>query len=526
MDYIRINFGLYGGLSGFGCCSPDPPGNSHPCDEGVSLGFKNEPVSIKNLIKHFSNGALSGPTTQSSISTNSIAYFLTHDQLLLAQWEWSGTTEAHVVVICGIEDGNTIWYMDPDGGKKLSLPYTQFVSHGNREWKGTLICCPSSREHPCHCYNNQYDPDLGELGIDCGGECPNCSSPPLNHCYNQIRDADEEGIDCGGADCSPCTLCNNCILDEGEDAMDCGGTCPPCEYIGNVTDEEIITNTNQLCIEMMAFNKITACCETTVASEREVNFITKRTGSIVLLPGFTAESGSTFRTQMKDLSKYERLCGAICHDYTLPTALTAPPDKLKIYNLLYALEIRYTIYNSSDGSYVYSNYFSIDRDGDFYLWDCLAGVYDGYNVPTGRKDFKMKYSIAYCKGAANLSSKEHNFYVDYCYEKSSTEGSEEPEPPPHFSPPNPDNTQLPSATVLPNFVIIPNPNSGTFQLETNFLLSDIANLKITNLLGATVYKTQNVTDHTIQLQNSASGMFFVVMLLKDGNLLTQKMMIQ
>ncbi|MCL1850685.1 MAG: T9SS type A sorting domain-containing protein [Bacteroidetes bacterium] len=54
----------------------------------------------------------------------------------------------------------------------------------------------------------------------------------------------------------------------------------------------------------------------------------------------------------------------------------------------------------------------------------------------------------------------------------------------------------------------------------------MANLKITNPLGITVYKTQDVTEHTLQLQNSASGMFFVVIVLKDGNMLTQKMMVQ
>jgi len=59
-----------------------------------------------------------------------------------------------------------------------------------------------------------------------------------------------------------------------------------------------------------------------------------------------------------------------------------------------------------------------------------------------------------------------------------------------------------------------------------FPLSKIGTLKITNPLGVTVYQTQNVTEHTIQLQNSATGMFFVVITLKDGNVLTQKMVVQ
>jgi len=529
MNYIRINFGMYGGSASniLGCCSVDPPIGSHPCDEKVPLGFYNEPVSIKNIIKHFSNGTLSGPTANGAFSIKDITYFITHNQLLLAQWEWTGTDKAHVVVIYGI-DGDIIWYMDPDGGKKLPLSYNKFVSNGNRKWAGTLLCCPATREHPCHCYNNQYDPDLDEEGIDCGGECPKCSTPPLNHCYNGIPDADETGVDCGGADCPECTLCNNCTLDPGELEMDCGGTCPPCKYIGNVTDERIITNTAQLLWEMKAFNKITACCATTVASGKEVSFITEPTGSIVLLPGFKAEEGSTFRTQMKDLSKDKRRCGGICHDYTLPTALTKPSDdlyisNLYISNLLYAVQFNYNIYNSG-GEIIFYNFKTIESDGDFYLWDCLHGVYDGVSAPTGRKDFKLEYFVYYCNGTK--LHKEHNFHVNYVYEKSLPEPPDAPETPPQFSPPHPDNTPDLSATTPPHFSIIPNPNPGTFQLETNFPLFNIGNLKITNMIGVTVFETQQLSSATLQLPNSPAGHYFVVMILKDGTMLTQKMMIQ
>jgi hypothetical protein len=76
------------------------------------------------------------------------------------------------------------------------------------------------------------------------------------------------------------------------------------------------------------------------------------------------------------------------------------------------------------------------------------------------------------------------------------------------------------------FKLIPNPNNGTFQLETNFPLSEISNLKISNLIGTIIYETQHVTEQPIQLPNSASGMFFVVIILKDGAVLTQKMVVQ
>ena len=77
-----------------------------------------------------------------------------------------------------------------------------------------------------------------------------------------------------------------------------------------------------------------------------------------------------------------------------------------------------------------------------------------------------------------------------------------------------------------SFKLYPNPNPGTFQIETNFPLSAIGNLKITNLMGATVYETQNVASNMVQLQNPTAGTFFVVMILKDGAVLTQKMVIQ
>jgi len=81
-------------------------------------------------------------------------------------------------------------------------------------------------------------------------------------------------------------------------------------------------------------------------------------------------------------------------------------------------------------------------------------------------------------------------------------------------------------TSKPYFTLFPNPNPGTFQIETNFPLSEISQLKITNTLGLTVCETINLTSNEIQLPNSVSGLYFVVMVLKDGSVLTQKMMVQ
>jgi hypothetical protein len=74
--------------------------------------------------------------------------------------------------------------------------------------------------------------------------------------------------------------------------------------------------------------------------------------------------------------------------------------------------------------------------------------------------------------------------------------------------------------------IYPNPNSGNFQLETNFPLSEIGNFKIMNLLGITVYETQHLVSNTIQINSSPAGQYFVVMILKDGNVVTRKVVVQ
>jgi hypothetical protein len=73
---------------------------------------------------------------------------------------------------------------------------------------------------------------------------------------------------------------------------------------------------------------------------------------------------------------------------------------------------------------------------------------------------------------------------------------------------------------------IPQLQQRLFNLNTNFPLTEIANFKVINLLGVPIYETQNVSSNTVQLQNAVSGQVFVVMILKDGSVLSQKMFIQ
>ena len=510
MDWIRNTFNYYGGPYGFGCCVDMIPSFEHPCDKCVVLGFNDEEVSIKKVLKHFSNGTLYGASTL-TMNLADITYFLNQKQPIIAQWNyWDAWRGAHTVVIYGIERvGNVdrILFMNPDGGLNIKnwYPYEFFQSNAEFYWLGSLLVCPSLPSR----------------------DCPPC------HCYNGEQDEDEEGIDCGGTDCPPCpppppppppppSECENCIKDPGEVEIDCGGVdCPPC---WDVLEEIIITNTAQLRQKVMAFNKITASGATTVASGENVNFITEEEGSIVLLPGFTAERGSKFSTQRwQDLSGYSRICPEnLCrnvHYLSQHHSVTSGSDFLKIYNLLYAAEIEYRIYNS-EGLLIYSNALDITNNGKFELWDCVTGTVN----PTGTVWYYIVYDIFYCNGTSHGGT--WHFYVNYRSNKSLNEDPEDPENTTPLLSPNNENTVSQNKNAPPNFSIIPNPNNGTFQIETNFPLSEISNLKISNLIGTTIYETQHVTEQPIQLPNSALGMFFVVIILKDGAVLTQKMVVQ
>jgi len=190
-----------------------------------------------------------------------------------------------------------------------------------------------------------------------------------------------------------------------------------------------------------------------------------------------------------------------------------------MYNLFNAVEIEYKIYDTQ-GLPIYSNSFDISRNGTFQLWNCVTGTAN----PTGHVWYYIVYDILYCNGASYSDTR--NFLVKYPSNKSSNEDPDEPEDPETSLSPPANSITLQDENIALNFVIIPNPNPGTFQIETNFPLEDIANFKITNLLGVPVYETQSLVSNTFQLQNTASGLHFIVAVLKNGTVLTQKMMIQ
>jgi len=533
MEWVQT---VSNGYGSWGCCSPDPPGHDHPCNKGVPLGFFNERGSVKEILWRFGN--LSCVGLQSVQSPATIENSLNDNLLLIAQWDFQvpppDGPNAHAVVIRGIKNWD-VYYMNPsdnplEGGLHFLNWYT-FQFHNNYKWLWTLVLtnCSGRGDYPCHCYNGIFEPEFGEKGLDCGGPCPECTTtPPPWHCLNRKKDYDETGVDCGGRDCPPCEdlpPCANCERDANELMEDCGGDCGSCF---DVVNEILITHSSEFYLnypylirpEFMAFNKITAK-DATVKSGQKISFITEEGGAIFLLPGFKAEQGSTFKAQMReDLSGSSRICGEVCRIEQLSHHHSYGPVFLTMYGLFNAKEINYRICLSETGEKVYENTLSITRNGKFELWDCITGTVK----PKGTVWYYIVYDVLYCNDASY--GETYHFYVNYKSSKSPDGDPGDPENPETIFSSTIDDIAPQNETAAPNFTIVPNPNPGTFLIETNFPLSEIANLKITNMFGVPVYETQKLSSNTIQLPTTVSGQHFVVLILKNGKVLTQKMMLQ
>jgi len=494
MEYVRKETLSYGIVD---CCEDVSQG----CNGGIDLyGGKG---SVQTILSYFGNiNSIAYPPRPQQIGE--VSAYLRNNRPLIISLQDNSTYAQHAVVVYGIDVSSVsdlIYFMDPSDGNLGGYQHESYKSlmtgWNSYYWFNTLVI--GDALYPQHCFNAKCDADLGETDVDCGGPCEICHAPP------------------------PPATCSNCKWDPGEVEIDCGGpNCPPCT---DVPDEIIIKNTAQLTSEVIAHKKITANGYVRVKSGQEVSFMTSDTGSIVLLPGFAAEKGSNFNTQRKkDLSEYSRICpDKLCSTANLSYYhYRGNGNDLYIYSLLYAVKIVYMIFDMK-GNLIYGNVLDITRNGTFNLWDCETGAI----ITQGIVIYNMLYYVQYCNGDVN--SDIHKFVVmdnPYYNNKFSNEEPEEIEnlDTPHFS--SSDNLKIQDEITSPSFTIIPNPNPGVFQLETNFPLSEIAHLKVVNTLGISVYEAKNLTSNTIQLQDAASGMFFVVVFLKDGTMLTQKMMVQ
>jgi hypothetical protein len=311
--------------------------------------------------------------------------------------------------------------------------------------------------------------------------------------------------------------CYNCRFDtdKDEEVMDCGGPCPPCMY---APDKVVInTPTTNLPSDVRAVAEITAGnAAVKVLSGQNVTFTTA--GEVVLLPGFEVESGANFDTQIKN-SSYDvsAVCGQYCNSQYYPTVLYKYIDYFRVHDLVNVVRIEFIIYTHVTQQFITSGIVNVTKDGTVNLWD-LTG--------SGNSDIWLRADIALltCYGVW-----KYNWDVPILVLNSYKSLNEEFEESEFHCPSSSTNFENPvpqNPKVEPILILYPNPTSGVFQIETNFPLSEISNLKIINMIGATVYETQHLTLNTIQLPNSASGQHVVVLILKNGTVLTEKLMIQ
>ena len=278
----------------------------------------------------------------------------------------------------------------------------------------------------------------------------------------------------------------------------------------------ILSLANNLPSVVRATKKITAGnAAVKVLSGQNVTFLTA--GEIRLLPGFEAAAGSNFNTQIKNSSTdVTAMCNRFCGYGTYPGFLIKYQDHFCAYNIVNIDKISFEVYAFYTGQLLKKGVVNVTKNGTVCLWDL--------NGSGGSSVLCVAYITLYMCFGSKYPYK--TFFVIYDGGKSFNENNKESENPETYLSLPPNNITLQDENPVPNFSIIPNPNPGIFQIEINFSLSDIANLKITNSLGATVYETQNLFSNTIQLPTSTSGLHFVVVMLKDGTVLTQKMMLQ
>jgi len=324
--------------------------------------------------------------------------------------------------------------------------------------------------------------------------------------------------------------CFDCEKNGDEDEINCGGACFPCNHAPKKV--KFNTPNNNLPSEVIAVEEISAGdAAIKVLSGQEVTFIT--VGEINLLPGFEVETGGNFSSVAKgDIHEITANCNTFCEElYAEKWVYLRNIDHFYVEDIANIDRIFYKIFRlphySNTFEWIYEDDVFVTYNGRVYLWDLVAGEDSAFFKPGYWYQHFIQLWVFTCQGNW-IEYQPFGFIVDNPKSKSSSSDSEfdETENPPSFLTPPPNNITFQDDNSVPRFSIIPNPNAGTFQLETNFPITAIETLKITNMLGVPVYESQNVTSPTIQLPASASGQHVVVLSLKDGTVLSQKMMLQ
>jgi hypothetical protein len=224
-------------------CKKEPDESEMPATESVASLTTTAAGNITE--SSATSGGVIGSEGSSSIIRRGVCWDTNEYPTIEDDTTWNGSgTGTFTSVLSGL-NANTTYYIRAYAITSTGASYGNQVNFTTCETCGncydgiqnnseTFIDCGGPNCMPCsHCVNGVFEPELGEISIDCGGECPAC--PP---CANGILDAGETGIDCGGT-CESCPTCIDGLMNGDETGIDCGGAmsgCDPCCSTGNCTN--------------------------------------------------------------------------------------------------------------------------------------------------------------------------------------------------------------------------------------------------------------------------------------------------
>jgi len=302
--------------------------------------------------------------------------------------------------------------------------------------------------------------------------------------------------------------CFDCVLNHGEEEIDCGGPCPPC---GHTTKNAVDYNysTSSLPAETRSHESITAGDADVVVLPGQ-NVLFAAVGDITLKPGFHAQSGSEFKAHKsthKDLGSECRYCEPF-----RPNNICQNNPKGYGWDLVGFTHAKVEIYQSCGGlkRRIYKYVFPITSDGYTFFWDLHTGIETNgciHNV------FWYDITLTSCLGF------DKDFYESitlwFNCQKSFNPDAE-------IS----DQEVITQDDVGQDFecTLHPNPNNGSFTIQTNNLES-IEKLEVVNMLGQVVYSVQHPRENTITLPTGIKGAFFV-RIITQAESVTKKIIVE
>jgi hypothetical protein len=304
--------------------------------------------------------------------------------------------------------------------------------------------------------------------------------------------------------------CKNCVQDEhlGETGIDCGGPCAPCQHAKSIVNYDY--NTSSLPGTTRSFGAITAGnADVIVKSGQDVTFIA--IGDVTLKPGFHAQSGSNFKVQKANTRND---VGADCGDFCEPLRKNYYCRDLGEYLHWYIANASsykaWILQSCRNMNTIHYTSGTIETDGIVEFWDLRTGVSNGMGCNTNT--FYLEIEIITCQG--KLEKRKVSFYVSDKCSKSAN-----------------DNETMydvyndsVDALIYNEYIIHPNPNTGSFTIQTNNF-DNIKQIQVINPLGQIIYSIENPTDNTITLPNGAKGTYFV-RIITETESITKKILVE